>query len=147
MSVIQNYYQPQFKLDPNVVAESLVRNFYYVMSTTGLSKLLHIFTNDCSCTINNITLIGATNLFVLLTESNVKRFNYDQIQYATQIISNDSILVSVTGYLQLFNSANISDNVWRRFTETFIIKYVNGNLYITNHVFNIFYIFNNFYYR
>jgi hypothetical protein len=145
MSIIQNYYQPQINLDPNVVAENLVRNFYYIMSTSGLGKLLNIFTNDCSCTINNINLIGAINLFVLLTESNVKRFNYDQIQYITQIISNDAILVSVTGYLQLFNSANISDNVWRRFTETFIIKYVNGNLYVTNHVLNIFFIFNNFY--
>jgi|LakMenE01Jun11ns_1017448.scaffolds.fasta_scaffold9789057_2 hypothetical protein len=141
MSIIQNYYQSQFKLDPNVVAENLVRNFYYIMSTTGLSKLLHIFTNDCNCSINNINLIGAINLFVLLTESDIKRFNYNQIQYATQIISNDSILVSVTGYIQLFNSGNISDNIWKRFTETFIVKYINGNLYVTNH---IFYIFNNF---
>ena len=107
-------------------------NVYYSKAASGINTLLDMFHQNVSCTIQGENIIGSYNLLLNLTNQGICRYDYANISYTSQIISNNSMLINTTGIFRGIGFWNQATD-YIRFTESFIIEYDGLSWVIKNY--------------
>lgn len=115
-------------------AQEFINIYYSGMVSTGLSKLLYLFSPDVKCTFNNEEIIGEYNLLVKMLENNISRVSYVKLTGSSQPVSTNKVLLNVTGIWQGITFQNQYTES-KGFSETFILEKASDKIYVINHMF------------
>jgi hypothetical protein len=116
------------------ISEAFCKTYYTNLTNSGLSSVLYMFDPNVTCTLGLTSHVGAYKTLLTLSQININKFGYYDLNSTFQTRSDGSILISVTGktYSVSFNG-NYGTTSY--FTETFILSHTGNNIYfITNHI-------------
>lgn len=120
---------------PGDIAHDFCNLYYPLVSTRGMSSVINMFDPNVSCNLNGTEFTGIHNVVVKLAESGISRLMYDRISCIYQCLSNDTLLLQITGLCQGISHYNTFTQ-WMPFSETFVIKCYYGNKgNIVNYIF------------
>jgi len=112
--------------NPSEISREFCNLYYTFVVTKGLTSVLHMFDPNVSCNLNGIEFNGMHNVLVKFAEAGIARLNYDRITCVYQTLTNDTLLIQVTGICQGITHYNTFTE-WRAFSETFVMKCYAGN--------------------
>jgi hypothetical protein len=119
------------------IGEEFCKLYYQNMIKGGFSNVLGLFTTDAKCNFMDQEFIGAYNILVNLSQKQIHKFVYSNI-YANYQSDLSNVLISASGNITAIpfvKNAGISKPF--KFTETFILKNINGSYFITNYIFRL----------
>lgn len=117
------------------IGEDFCKLYYHKMAESGFSNVMNLFTKDSRCTYDNQEFLGCYDLLIKLSQLGIHKFNYKKINANYQPFG-DSILISVFGEFNPISFQKQNGKLFK-FSETFILKNINGNYFITNHILKI----------
>lgn len=130
--------QPICGPQPIDVARDFCNLYYPYVTTRGMSSVLHMFDNNVKCNLNGAEFTGMHNVLVKMSENGISRFLYNNISCVYQVLTNDTLLLHVTGFCQAVTHYNTFIE-WKPFSEIFVLKcYVGNKGSVVNYVFKYF---------
>jgi len=130
---VENQYVPS--VNPSDISREFCNLYYSFIITRGLSSVLQMFAPNVNCNLNGIEFVGMHNAIVKFAETGIARLNYDRISCIYQLLTNDTLLMQVTGLCQGITYHNCFTE-WKHFSETFVMKCYPGNKgIIVNYIF------------
>ena len=124
-------------LDPLQTARSFCESYYSLMTTGGFIDVISYFFADTICIFQGQIYNTPADMLKMYLNDGIVRILYDNIFLETSVIDNNTLLIYVTGLCRGVSYGNYLFNRYR-FTEIFVLKYINGRLYVSNYIFDFY---------
>ena len=125
------------RLDPNTISKDFCDFYYPAMATKGFMGVSHVFNVYSSCNYNGTEYTGIQNVAVAVSSEGIMRLAYDKLTHSCSVIDNNTMIIQVAGLCQGITFWNQVTPTYS-FTETFVLKYENGPIFVNNYFFKLF---------
>lgn len=131
----QCYANQNRSLDPSIVSNHFITEYYKNISSFGWNNTIHLFDTNCSVVYKNKNIGNEYDLLYLLMSENIKRATYDKMKVGWMINGSDTMTIHAFGNIQFisFNERNLKPIP---FMELFVLKIVGNNIKCVHHVLN-----------
>ena len=131
-----NAYHHGAQLDPHATAKNFCDLYYSTIMTKGFSGVSHLFDVSAHCNYNGVEYIGLHNISIAMASEGIMKLMHDKLTYSSSVVDNNTMIVQVTGLCQGITFWNLTTPVYQ-FAETFVLKYVNGSIFVSNYLFKL----------
>lgn len=148
-TVLWNFQQPMqvqitTPLNANHNYQLIAKDFlekFSSASSYGMANTGYYYNTDCSITLtihqgssnNSTELMGYNNLKNKFTELGINIIKYHGIIHKCQPVGKNSVIVTLYGKTDI-------NNTTYNIMSTFVVRIIQNNFKITNHIFDIFFI-------
>lgn len=124
------------KLNPNFVANEFCNLYYTLVMTYGVLSVMYLFENTCDCIYDNLAYNNYYDVIKKMLCEGISKMLYYNTKCSTMILSNDRLLIQVTGNVQCVTYSNITSCI-KPFTETFILRVNDTRIMINKYIFTL----------
>jgi len=122
-------------LNHKEIGQEFCKHYYNSFSSYGINGVTNLYHQDAQITFLEEECVGLIAYNQKLLNIGLSKLMFNNLIGTTQPHEINSIIISVTGDCCVYN--NLQNNNWGKFSDVFIINQINGNWFITHHIFKV----------